>query len=54
MTRVVHIDRRPRRDSGTATGLDLMLHLSELARQTRAPGQTLQSRLNELRREVGA
>lgn len=46
--------RPVRRDSSLATGLDLMLYLSEQARGTRRPGQTLQSRLNELRREVGA
>jgi hypothetical protein len=35
------------------TTVDLILHLSDQARATRRPGQTLQSRLNELRREVG-
>jgi hypothetical protein len=32
---------------------DWIRHLSDLARTTRRPGQTLQSRLNELRRECG-
>jgi hypothetical protein len=33
--------------------VDLIRYLSALARQTRRPGQTLQARLDELRREYG-
>jgi hypothetical protein len=47
MTRALH--QHPR----ALVGLDHALYLSELARQTRRPGQTLQARLNELRRECG-
>jgi hypothetical protein len=36
---------------GDKTDIDLIRYLSELAKQTRRPGQTLQARLNELRRE---
>jgi hypothetical protein len=32
------------------TDIDLIRELSEIAKTTRRPGQTLQSRLNELRR----
>lgn len=45
---VRHAGRR-----GPSVDVDLIRALSDQARTTRRPGQTLQSRLNELRREIG-
>lgn len=39
---------------GQKTDVDLIRHLSERAKAERAPGQTLQSKMNELRREAEA
>ena len=41
------------RGDGPRVDVDLIRSLSDRARMTRRPGQTLQSRLNELRREIG-
>jgi hypothetical protein len=48
MNRVIHAATR-----GERTDTDLIMHLSARARETRRPGQTLQQRMSELRREVG-
>ena len=48
--RIYHAGSRERR----AADVDLIRLLSDRARITRKPGQTLQARLNELRRECEA
>jgi hypothetical protein len=42
------------REQGVRVDIDLIRALSDRARTTRKPGQTLQSRLNELRQECEA
>jgi hypothetical protein len=42
------------REQGVRMDIDLIRDLSEAAKVTRRPGQTLHSRLNELRRECEA
>lgn len=49
--RVIHAGSR---ELGPQVDVDLIRQLSDRARLTRRPGQTLQSRLNELRRECEA
>jgi hypothetical protein len=39
------------RADSVRSDVDLIRHLSERAKAERAPGQTLQSKMNELRRE---
>lgn len=41
------------RELGPRMDVDLIRYLSDLAKLTRKPGQTLQCRLNELRLECG-
>jgi hypothetical protein len=49
--RIYHAGSREREPS---INVDLLRALSDCARVTRKPGQTLQSRFNELRRECNA
>lgn len=51
MHRIYHAGSR---EQGVKMDVDLIRALSDHARLTRRPGQTLQSRLNELRRECEA
>jgi hypothetical protein len=51
MNRIYHAGSR---EQGPKVDVDLIRALSDRARITRRPGQTLQSRLNELRRECEA